>query len=703
MRRQTLVSVLLVLAAVIWLRPASAYDIGTHRRLGQQAGESSLLLDAALRNQGFQNGVATRFLGQTPIDWIQDGAGFEDVPFLRVVHHFHNPLRPWANAGLNVLGIQFQSSVLWGQSAEQDSPPSDLTSGGGTWSWPFARQQYLQALTEKEPLTREEAFAKTFRALGQLTHLVQDATVPAHVRNDPHPSLPIFQRSVGNPDPYEDWVEDNSPQPSAPVRPDQSVFRPTGESAAPVPVAGLIDTRTFLGANPDLLSSTAIGVAEYTNGNFLSKDRMFLPDFPFPRASSLDLAFPIIEPEAGRFRRYFRKQDGGESIEHFVAEGLLYRSIVAAQGTPLPRAFTLDRRVHRDYAQLLLPRAVGYSAALLDHFFRGQLSAFGNSDSVAFFNFSQEAMNGTVTLYYDDSTGKRTPVPGASWTLTLGPQGFVSDGFRFVPPSTPPPKDPEKYVLVFHGARGDEQEAVVARQVVLSSVVTVRLTGRLDGRPDQGFKVQTIEVESQRLLGSGQTDPDGKATLRWKPGGTVLLITNQNTPAGPMYWAGGSTFSSSSEGAKILEPSDVDAHGVLNVAVPRIIVSWPERVDTCTGNPVFKLGNGFITFGLPLEGGHETVLSHWETKRATFTRNDTGQEVILFDNFTLLAAIEPALVPEDLGRIGTVVGYLTRDVFSGHQRIQVDAGGTTTSYVCFNEYHEVEVLPVTIVEFNPFQ
>ena len=37
----------------------------------------------------------------------------------------------------------------------------------------------------------------------------------------------------------------------------------------------------------------------------------------------------------------------------------------------------LDSVVHRDYASRLVPRAVGYCAALVDYFFRGKLKVVG--------------------------------------------------------------------------------------------------------------------------------------------------------------------------------------------------------------------------------------------------------------------------------------------------------------------------------------
>ena len=60
----------------------------------------------------------------------------------------------------------------------------------------MAKNYYDSALLEVSTV----GLANTFRSLGQLMHLISDASVPAHVRNDPHSSG----------DPYEEWVEHNA-------------------------------------------------------------------------------------------------------------------------------------------------------------------------------------------------------------------------------------------------------------------------------------------------------------------------------------------------------------------------------------------------------------------------------------------------------------------------------------------------------------
>ena len=47
----------------------------------------------------------------------------------------------------------------------------------------------IWALTNPSDATRKLQYASVFRTLGHLIHLVQDAAVPAHTRNDPHLAL----------------------------------------------------------------------------------------------------------------------------------------------------------------------------------------------------------------------------------------------------------------------------------------------------------------------------------------------------------------------------------------------------------------------------------------------------------------------------------------------------------------------------------
>jgi hypothetical protein len=173
----------------------------------------------------------------------------------------------------------------------------------------------------------------------------------------------------------------------------------------------LFDTDRFEAGNSGVLSDPALGIAEFTNGNFLSRSTIFR-DFTLPRGVDLALEQPINEIVDGRVQRYFSKPlPTGETVTRFVREGLLRRWLRTASSSPgISSSWVLDDRVHADYAKLLLPRAVGYSASLFDYFFRGKLNVDVINDPtdmslvrVEGTNGSTEKLDGgTLELYSED-------------------------------------------------------------------------------------------------------------------------------------------------------------------------------------------------------------------------------------------------------------------------------------------------------------
>ena len=279
-------------------------------------------LDNVLREQlAMPNGIATTFTGGTEtyraVDWIRVGGRREDATtglrFIagraRFYHHFHDPLvEPWSLSGLRVPPFpRFESSVRWAQRTDQDSK-----AGFGNYSWRDARRYYFDALRGETQNDREQGFADTFRALGQVMHLVVDASVPEHVRADPHPLGVIF----GN---YEYWVSDQHPDPtsaqrfitdflSPPITPDPALFEippPVGETVAKVPIARLFDSDRYTGANPGVTAGSLIGIAEVANANFLSEDTRH-GQYPHPARANMEL-YVGFYTKTGLPRRYYTR------------------------------------------------------------------------------------------------------------------------------------------------------------------------------------------------------------------------------------------------------------------------------------------------------------------------------------------------------------------------------------------------------------
>jgi hypothetical protein len=497
--------------------------------------------------------------------------------------------------------------------------------------------------------------------------------------------------------------------PDAPGVPEPGWQFLDGNPLAPIATARLIDADRYLGANPGATTASLIGVAEYTNANFFSEDRIFTENdadaqkrFPYPKRSSVTEQDLDVQVGGSTVkRRYFVKSADGATGYRLATVGLLrdYHQRFNLDWTRFRESPALDEGVYRDYAARLLPRAVAYSTALLDYFFRGRVNTFGSDLAFGLENLTDEAMEGTFTLYYDDAADVRRPVPDASWTRTLAPAGSVED-LSLSPPVAPPAREPGRYMLVFRGRLGSEPDAVVGRQVFIEPVLVTRLVKRSDGEPHRGVVVQAIDVQSGEVLGSELTDQDGRARLGWRPGRTVLFIPNVNLF--PMYWAGGSVFTSTVEGGRVVQMADLDAQRQVTIPVPLIAAAWPERIEACTEVQLFAhRPRGIFQRSVPLgDDRFDFVSVTYGVSLITFIRADNGWETELCGD-TSPGCVDPrvAFLAEDVNRVGQVVGQLVRDMRSTHFRQIIDGDGRPIGpHTCAAEYAEVEVVPVTVVE-----
>jgi hypothetical protein len=427
------------------------------------------VLDGFLKQDlSFRDGLAELLNGTEVRQWLEIGGAAEDQ-FLgsellgaasRSRHHFHNPLASWDLAGLDAISLcppfrlSGQASVRWAQN------PSQGISGQAAWG--DARNRFIDSLILSSRTRRDEAFAQSLQILGQQMHLITDLAVPAHTRNDPHcPSPEGFERWVSrNPALVESLLAGD------PIRPSLTIFSvgvPIADPVAVVPIARLWDTDQYSGTNPDVTANNPIiGLAEYTNANFFSDDTVF-GQFSFPAPTSVELSPPEPEPLTGELRRYFKKVRDGERVDHLAVPSALFDALPTALKD---RRKGLDENVFRDYAARLLPRAVGYSAALLDYFFRNRFDVdllpdtndpslvrvSGTNASSDPNAFADPLVDGTLKLYKDAADGTRSEV------ATLDPVGFVG-----VPGGGPVtsarfqlPPDAERFVAVYQGTLGNE-------------------------------------------------------------------------------------------------------------------------------------------------------------------------------------------------------------------------------------------------------
>ncbi|MFQ5853589.1 MAG: hypothetical protein ACE5JU_23775, partial [Candidatus Binatia bacterium] len=255
---------------------------------------------------------------------------------------------------------------------------------------------------------------------------------------------------------------------------DPSILLLPPNPLAPIPIARIIDTTDPDQAAAVPSAGTDQGLAEYSNSNFLSEDTIFR-GFTFPRVESLGASFDENEPGTGKPRSYFPKIAGGEIINHFVAEGTLSESLISLLAGD--KGYILDRQVLRDYAEKLLPRAIGYSAGLIDYFFRGRMDVVLSEDQPASDPITdvfvkvrnvtpgEDAGAGQVVAVASSDDGFLAVSLALTVTLTRVDQQLVFDFSE-----SPIPADASGLfvTVVYKGPLGLEEEAVTAGGTPLS-------------------------------------------------------------------------------------------------------------------------------------------------------------------------------------------------------------------------------------------
>lgn len=389
-------------------------------------------LDSHFRNNlNLVQGLETPLNGKPARDWLQLGADLEDYPMCRAVNHFHNPRNDlsWSQAGMSdqpwyvdlwCIGTPIASNIVHATAYRRPAPDGEKATGGtNQWDWDYAREYYYMFLTGRDFLGREYFhgepgipetlglnveekrlyyLAMNMWSLGHVLHLLQDMGVPSHVRNDFKSHLEWAGRTplAGYVSPqwvherFEDYVKIN-PLPDLPA---------SGGDLSEKSVTRFWDTNSYDGSNPGIsLDAGAVGLAEYTNINFASGNTIFTEDFlndgvssndvyyqPYPRKSSTNLQYyldGVLQPEVVFAEDnipdtsfYIAKTGDGETISHFLKPSYLTKYVFEQdlQVSPIfVRTLLLDEECLKEYASKLLPKTVGYSAALLNYFFRGQL------------------------------------------------------------------------------------------------------------------------------------------------------------------------------------------------------------------------------------------------------------------------------------------------------------------------------------------
>lgn len=161
-------------------------------------------------------------------------------------------------------------------------------------------------------------FERAFQGIGHMLHLIQDMAVPAHVRNDAHDPT--------DPEPYEKWSKEfgnieNQPR-------------------------GIISTFS--------LKDSLVNLSSYTHDNFFSKDTI----------SIIDLNKYKIEGQTINNKKIIYLINSVDDYEYKVA--------FKENPDSISSKFEVGQNaeVNLDYWNMLYPKAVGYSAGVIEYYIK---------------------------------------------------------------------------------------------------------------------------------------------------------------------------------------------------------------------------------------------------------------------------------------------------------------------------------------------
>ncbi len=262
-------------------------------------------------------------------------------------------------------------------------------------------------------------WATAFRSIGDVIHLLQDGAQPQHVRNDPHSPFTSGERQA-----YEGYT--NARVVGAGVAKVNAYvnefFSPPQQAPLPVIVTSRYPAVMFSTPlrffttrlktdGPTVPPDNRYGLMDYTNRGFFTGGT--LPGSPgntfLEPSSTIDSFYTAISQPcvaaasiANTLTNLTCKHLMHNVLDsvaappaytdtlpaEFTKPPLLLQSAFSAvaPGNPIPRphnGYSVGLEEFQTMANLTIPRAISYSAGLIDYFFRGQLAVTAPTNKVA--------------------------------------------------------------------------------------------------------------------------------------------------------------------------------------------------------------------------------------------------------------------------------------------------------------------------------
>jgi len=448
-----------------------AYEKVTHKFLSLSAVEqsvlaaqnSNILTDFGLSTdisefsqQKFPNSAGE---SESIVELIRDGAEFEDN-FPRSIQHFYDPI--------NDKGLQHPAVSAFTNKSPDWALEDTGQISGQNYSYADAMNAFYDALTLPTKTERDAKWGQVFETLGHVIHHIQDMGQPEHVRNDLHCDVAV---PCGFPGALIGLYDKSLFESRS-----RAVFSAgiptalTGYPAVTFPTAREFWTTRATDAIP-----ARRGIADFTNRNFVSKDRNFeikagiasasgLYDLPVPSGSNVQTLASLLpnnnqganicqqlnqvgpidlppnapceigfienvvtdsySPSSTTNQRAASLSLFDQYLTKYNVNGVLVEDGDAFHQMDVDRLPTINRFNIDAAHTYLIPRAVAYSAGTIDHFFKTKIDASGNSGTLTVTNPNSFSINGNFELLSEDASGNRQLV--ASWVKLLAAgQNFI--------------------------------------------------------------------------------------------------------------------------------------------------------------------------------------------------------------------------------------------------------------------------------------
>jgi hypothetical protein len=527
--KQIIILACLILIFVGLINPVTclAHETQLHEKITESATLSSAGLQTFL-GDNFASSYAPFLTGpnlslqptvfgsqeHSPIVWLKEGSRMEDDEntALRCRNHFYDPIS--GNGLTDRLDLGGIASYVW----------ATAHFGGGVafqnhFTWKDARAYQLSGLVESSPGTRQAKLGNLFYTLGHILHLNQDTSSPDHARNDNHANEPMLQNVpvLGNIDePFgPHWIEQYGLDHHA-AHPEWFVAPPLDRrgrtywrNAGFQRIKDFWDRDMYTGNalvldnDANRVSGGKLGLAELCNGNFLGEDALYVEYFkkgdnhyfPLPSRNTgtqykttwqsplTAIGNSFLKDGSPILRVYLNKVAEGIKVPHHSVLG--YLDVTAMTS---PQSFEIRRNLYtptinddavlKDYHAILIPKAIEYSAGILDYFFRGKIdgsapvwSSASSQYTVLVKNLSGESFKGgEFTLWNDDANGNRSQV-GSAFALSgvMQNNDVLQITFNSAEIAAP------KFMLVYKGSIGltggnpsdsvDENIAIAAKKL----------------------------------------------------------------------------------------------------------------------------------------------------------------------------------------------------------------------------------------------